>query len=211
MPKIIKVYNCRSNKRNVFETIDLRLWLKTRPDRERGNSVVALGLEWLKSGTPSKWETLWSGTIKTEDWGATVETKSKAPTNLTPADLTRLRSIGQDKPTPESVTKGGGPLPMQANTSENLRRWGRQPATIPISLMLTAEDLKEDKSASIVDFTLRGVGVLTSLSLFPGERVRIVAKGEFPDAIPTRVVWAREIGTNQWTYAGLEFLAASEA
>jgi hypothetical protein len=77
--------------------------------------------------------------------------------------------------------------------------------------MLKAEDLEEDNSASIVDFTLRGVGVLTSLSLFPGERVRIVASGEFPDAIRTRVVWVREIGSNQWTYAGLEFLETSEA
>jgi hypothetical protein len=76
MPKIIKVYNFRSNRKKVFETGDLRLWLKTWPVRGRENSFVALGLGRLKSGTRSKWETLWSGTIKTEDWGATIETKS---------------------------------------------------------------------------------------------------------------------------------------
>ena len=102
-------------------------------------------------------------------------------------------------------------LPMRTNTHANRRRWERQPATIPISLVLKAENLKVDNSATILDFSLHGVGVLTTLALFPGERVRIVAKGEFPDAIPTRVVWAREIGSNQWTYAGLEFLDALEA
>ncbi len=100
---------------------------------------------------------------------------------------------------------------MQANTSGNLRRWERQPATIPINLVLKAEDLRVDNSATIIDFSLRGVGVLTTLALVPGERVRIVAKGEFPDAIPTRVVWVREDGSNRWTFAGLEFLEISEA
>ncbi|MGO8813489.1 MAG: PilZ domain-containing protein [Terriglobia bacterium] len=100
---------------------------------------------------------------------------------------------------------------MQANASGNLRRWERQPATIPINLVLKAEDLRVDNSATIVDFSLRGVGVLTTLALVPGERVRIVAKGEFPDAIPTRVVWTREDGSNRWTFAGLEFLEIPEA
>jgi hypothetical protein len=100
---------------------------------------------------------------------------------------------------------------MQTNTPTNLRRWERQPATIPINLVLKSEDLKEDNSATIIDFSLRGVGVLTTLALVPGERVRIVAKGEFPDAIPTRVVWTRQDGSNHWTFAGLEFLYISEA
>lgn len=100
---------------------------------------------------------------------------------------------------------------MQTNIPANLRRWERQPATIPINLVLKAEDLKVDNSATIIDFSLRGVGILTTLALVPGERVRIVAKGEIPDAIPTRVVWVREDGSNHWTYAGLEFLDISEA
>ena len=99
---------------------------------------------------------------------------------------------------------------MQANTSGNLRRWERQPATIPINLVLKAEDLRVDNSATIIDFSLRGVGVLTTLALVPGERVRIVAKGEFPDAIPTRVVWVREEEPEYWTLAGLEFLVTLE-
>lgn len=100
---------------------------------------------------------------------------------------------------------------MPMDTPINLRRWERQPATIPINLVLKSEDLRVDNSATIVDFSLRGVGVLTTLPLVPGERVRIVAKGEFPDAIPTRVVWVRDDGSNHWTFAGLEFLDISEA
>jgi hypothetical protein len=100
---------------------------------------------------------------------------------------------------------------MQTNAPEDFRRWERQPATIPINLVLKAENLKVDNSATILDFSLRGVGVLTTLALFPGERVRILAKGESADDIPTRVVWVREDVSNQLSVAGLEFLDASQA
>ena len=97
---------------------------------------------------------------------------------------------------------------MQTNTSIPPRRWERQPATMPISLLLKAEDLTEDDAAGVIDFSLRGVGVLTSLALVPGERVRIIANGEFPDAIPTRVAWVREDEdeSSHWRFAGLEYL-----
>ena len=100
---------------------------------------------------------------------------------------------------------------MQTDTPANRRRWERQPATIPISLVLKSEDLKVDNSATILDFSLHGMGVLTTLALFPGERVRIIAKGESPDDIPTRVVWIREDVSNHLSVAGLEFLDALEA
>src|SRR5580700_11290512 len=100
---------------------------------------------------------------------------------------------------------------MQTNAPEDFRRWERQPATIPINLVLKAENLKVDNSATILDFSLRGVGVLTTLALFPGERVRIIAKGESPDDIPARVVWVRQDVSNRLSVAGLEFLNALEA
>ncbi|MGD0223130.1 MAG: PilZ domain-containing protein [Terriglobia bacterium] len=100
---------------------------------------------------------------------------------------------------------------MEANTRANLRRWERQPATIPISLVLRGEDLKVDNSATILDFSFRGVGVLTTLALFPGERVSIIAKGESSDDIRTRVVWVRQDVSNRLSVAGLEFLHALEA
>lgn len=74
---MLRVKNYRSNRKKVFEVGDLRLWMSTYPDRQRENSVVGLELVRLKSGTRSKWETLWSGRIKTDEWGATVEIKSK--------------------------------------------------------------------------------------------------------------------------------------
>jgi hypothetical protein len=97
---------------------------------------------------------------------------------------------------------------MQANAFIVSRRWERQPATIPISLVLKAENLTEDDAAGVIDFSLRGVGVLTSLELVPGERVRIVADGKFPDAIPTRVAWVREDEdeSSHWSFVGLEYL-----
>ncbi len=100
---------------------------------------------------------------------------------------------------------------MQTNNRADLRRWERQPATIPISLVLKAEDHKVDNSATVIDFSLRGVGVLTTLALVPAERVRIVAKGEFRQDILTRVVWVRGDESSHLNYAGLEFLLSVES
>jgi hypothetical protein len=100
---------------------------------------------------------------------------------------------------------------MAANFPPVPRRWDRQPATIPINLVLEAENFGVDDAAAILDFSLRGLGVLTTLALAPGDRVRILAKDALPDAIPTRVVWAREDEdeSSHWTFAGLEFLPTS--
>jgi hypothetical protein len=95
---------------------------------------------------------------------------------------------------------------MQTNTSVPPRRWERQPASIPISLVLKADHFKADNSAITVDISLHGAEVRTNLTLAPGEWVGVVPKGEFPHAIPTHVVWVREDEASRWTFAGLEFL-----
>jgi hypothetical protein len=95
---------------------------------------------------------------------------------------------------------------MQTNTSVPPRRWERQPASIPISLVLKADHFKADNSAITVDISLHGAEVRTNLALVPGEWVGVVPKGEFPHAIPTHVVWVREDEASRWTFAGLEFL-----
>ena len=95
---------------------------------------------------------------------------------------------------------------MQTNNPVNNRRWEREPAAIPISLVLKAENFKSDTLATTIDVSLSGVGVRTTLALVPGEWVGIVAKGDFPHAIPTRVAWAREDESSHWTIAGLDFL-----
>ena len=100
---------------------------------------------------------------------------------------------------------------MQTNNGPNLRRWERQPATIPINLVLNAERHGVDSSATVTDFSVGGLGVLTTLALVPGERIRIVAKAEFRHTILTHVVWVREAESSHWNYAGLEFLDISEA
>lgn len=100
---------------------------------------------------------------------------------------------------------------MPTNSPANVRRSERDPATIPISLVLKAETFMVDNSATTIDISLGGMGVRTTLALVPGGRVGIVAKGEFPHAIPTRVVWAREDKSSYWTLAGLEFLLTLES
>jgi hypothetical protein len=100
---------------------------------------------------------------------------------------------------------------MQMAETVNPRRWDRQPASIPISLVLKPEEFKSDDSAVTVDISLRGARVRTRLALVPGEWVGVVAKGEFPHAIPTRVVWVREEESTHWTLAGLEFINTLDA
>jgi len=98
---------------------------------------------------------------------------------------------------------------METKTPTNVRRWDRQPANIPVSIVLKPEHYKKDGAATAIDISLRGMSVRTGLALVPGEWVGIVAKGQFPQAIPARVVWTRE-DEAKWTFAGLEFLSTME-
>jgi hypothetical protein len=100
---------------------------------------------------------------------------------------------------------------MQMTDYPNMRRWERESAAISIKLVLKAESFKADNSAVTLDLSLRGMKVQTSLDLVPGGWVGIVAKGEFPHAIPARVVWAREDESSHWTIAGLEFIQTVDA
>jgi hypothetical protein len=99
---------------------------------------------------------------------------------------------------------------MQSKTPGNLRQWEREAVKMPVSLVLSAEKFKEDTSATTIDISLAGVGVRTKLFLAPGEWVGIVPKGQFPQAIPARVAWAREDEENNLTVAGLTFIHPKE-
>jgi hypothetical protein len=94
---------------------------------------------------------------------------------------------------------------MQTVPFAHLRRSQREAVTIPVTLVVRSEGSKVDHEAYTIDISLRGVCVRTALELVPGEQVGVVPKGEFPHAIPARVVWVRgEFGL--WSVAGLEFL-----
>ncbi len=95
---------------------------------------------------------------------------------------------------------------MQTNITPTPRRWERRPITIPISLVLKSHKSTVDDSAITVNISLHGAKVRTKLILVPGGKVGVVMKGELPDAIPARVVWASEDEATQWTFSGLEFL-----
>ena len=94
---------------------------------------------------------------------------------------------------------------MQPCASVIPRRWKRHPATIPINLVLKADHFKRDYAAFTLDISLCGMCVRTALALAPGEWVGVIDKGEFPHAMPTRVVWVREDESSRWTFAGLEY------
>ena len=94
---------------------------------------------------------------------------------------------------------------MQENTSVPPRRWERQPATVPISLMLEADPSKADDSAITVDISVRGASVRTNLPLVRGEWVKVVGKGQYPRPIPALVAWVRTDDSSHLTLAGLDF------
>ncbi|HXW15762.1 MAG TPA: PilZ domain-containing protein [Terriglobia bacterium] len=95
---------------------------------------------------------------------------------------------------------------MQPNTAVIPRRWERQEAETPIRLVLDPAHFKSDNSAVTLDISIYGARVRTSLELAPGDWVGVIAKGDFPHAIPARVVWSREDEYSHWTFAGLEFI-----
>jgi hypothetical protein len=76
---------------------------------------------------------------------------------------------------------------MQTVPFAYLRRSQREAATIPVTLVVPSEGSK-DHQAYAIDISPRGVRVRTALELVPGEQVGVVPKGEFPHAIPTRVM-----------------------
>jgi hypothetical protein len=94
---------------------------------------------------------------------------------------------------------------MQENTSHTPRRWERQPATVPISLMLEADPSKADNSAITVDISVRGASVRTKLALVLGEWVKVVGTGQYPRPIPALVAWVRKDESSLLTLAGLDF------
>lgn len=98
---------------------------------------------------------------------------------------------------------------MQTNSAVIPRRWERQEMETPIRLVLDPAHFKADDSAITLDISLCGARVRTNLTLVPGDWVGVVPKGNFPQAIPARVVWAREDDYSHWTFAGLEFIDPS--
>jgi hypothetical protein len=94
---------------------------------------------------------------------------------------------------------------VHESSSHSSRRWERQKATIPISLVLEAAPLHADDSALTVDVSPRGVGVRTKLALVRGEWVGVIAKGKSPRSIPALVIWVKKDESSHSTLAGLEF------
>jgi c-di-GMP-binding flagellar brake protein YcgR len=95
---------------------------------------------------------------------------------------------------------------MRTIIAVDLRRWEREPAAIPVSLVLEADKLKSDTFTTTIDISLSGVGVRTMLALVPRQEVAIVIKGQFSHTIRARVVWVQEDESSNSTVAGLKFL-----
>ncbi len=99
---------------------------------------------------------------------------------------------------------------MERQSTQTPRRWDRDSVTMPVRLVLSSERFKSDNSATTLDISLRGMRVRTNLDLIPGEWIGIVPKAGFPQAIPARVIWAREDEVSRWIFAGLEFIQTTE-
>jgi hypothetical protein len=95
---------------------------------------------------------------------------------------------------------------MQPISAADLRRWEREPAAIPVRLVVRTEKSKPDNFAVTLNTSLSGVSVRTTLALVPRQEVEIVIKGQFCHTIPARVVWVRQDESSNSTIAGLKFL-----
>ena len=95
---------------------------------------------------------------------------------------------------------------MRAVPPADLRQSERIPATIPIILLVESERFKMEHSASTIDLSVGGLRIRAPLALVPGETVGIITQGDSRHAISTRVVWARPVGADPWSLAGLTCL-----
>jgi hypothetical protein len=96
---------------------------------------------------------------------------------------------------------------MPLNAPSEIRRSDRESTAIPISLVKRSGGFRQDDTATTIDVSLNGMQVRTALPLTPDEWVGIVAKDEFPHAIPAHVVWVKVDKQTLWTFAGIEFLS----
>jgi len=95
---------------------------------------------------------------------------------------------------------------MVAVPQTDLRQSQRIPAIISIRLLLQSEGCKVEHEASTIDLSPEGAKVRTPLGLLPGETLGILAGGDSQHAIAARVVWAKRVGSESWSLAGLEFV-----
>jgi hypothetical protein len=100
---------------------------------------------------------------------------------------------------------------MQTNIPPNMRRWERDSAKVPVRLVLKAESFKTDNSAITIDLSCMVCEFEPISPWFQASGWASFPRGEFPHAIPARVVWARGNRTSHWTFAGLEFLQTEDA
>jgi len=78
MPKIARKHKYHLNRKKLFELDGLRLWLDTVEGAKGALPGAVLELMRRRTGTRSKWEVCWSGIVRIEAWGATVETTKPA-------------------------------------------------------------------------------------------------------------------------------------
>lgn len=94
---------------------------------------------------------------------------------------------------------------MHDDSTHIPRRWKREKAAIPISLVLEAAPSHVDDSAFTVDVSPRGVSVRTKLALVRGEWVAVITREKKPRSIPARVIWVQKDESGHPTLTGLQF------
>ena len=89
------------------------------------------------------------------------------------------------------------------------RRSRRVPETTPISLAFPSDDCRVKHEALIMNQSLHGVGIRTSVQLSPGQAIVILPREGYWHAVPARVVWARTSEIGAGYIAGLAFAKPS--
>jgi hypothetical protein len=99
-----------------------------------------------------------------------------------------------------------GDLVIQTIDVTDLRCWERQPAVIPVNLILGSDELPSDTFTATLDISLSGIAVQTMLTLAPRQEVGVVFTGDFTQTLRARVIWVRRDESSNSTIAGLKYL-----
>ena len=95
---------------------------------------------------------------------------------------------------------------MQPGANSTARRSIREPATLPVTLLVGSRLRETEYRGYTVDISLEGARIRSGVRLKRGQVIAVVPAEGRGFAVWSRVIWVGSSGTDRAGLAGLEFL-----
>jgi hypothetical protein len=94
---------------------------------------------------------------------------------------------------------------MVSNTGKERRRSPRLDSSMQTELLLEFHAGKARQSVRVINSSLLGVGIRSIGTLVQGQTVTLIPSDRSPNAYSCRVAWVKQLGSQLYSEAGLEF------